>query len=119
MAKKAARARGVMVPEGTAFRYLRGFMDAVLIASGPPARNVQIRMRHSALAMTLDTYGFALEVDRENAPASFEELRLGRRVLTGPARVGVRAVCAVANEGERPSRSGVVALFPAAIRHVW
>ncbi|MEW1824197.1 hypothetical protein [Streptomyces sp. NPDC088196] len=74
MAKEAAHVRGVMVPEGTTFRHLRDFMDAVLIASGLPVRSVQIRMRHSTLAMTLDTYGFALEVDWENAPASFEEL---------------------------------------------
>ncbi|WP_328773245.1 hypothetical protein [Streptomyces sp. NBC_00286] len=31
-------------------------------------------MRHGTLAETLDTYGFALEVDWKNAPASFEEL---------------------------------------------
>ncbi len=31
-------------------------------------------MRHGTLAETLDTYGFALEVHWENAPASFEEL---------------------------------------------
>ncbi|MBK3575509.1 tyrosine-type recombinase/integrase [Streptomyces sp. MBT65] len=73
-AKAAARARGVMVPETATFRHLRDFMDAVLIASGVPPRSVQIRMRHGTLAMTLDTYGFALEVDWENAPASFEEL---------------------------------------------
>ncbi len=62
--------QGVMVPEGTAFRHLRDVMDAVLIASGLPVRNVQIRMPHSALAMTLDTCGFALEVDWDHAPAS-------------------------------------------------
>ncbi|MDV7215889.1 site-specific integrase [Streptomyces prunicolor] len=64
----------MMVPEGTTFRHLRDFMDAVLIASGLPVRSVQTRMRHGTLAMTLDIYGFALEVDWENAPASFEEL---------------------------------------------
>lgn len=73
-AVRAARARGVMVPEGTTFRHLRDFMDAVSIASGLPPRSVQLRMRHGTLALTLDTYGFALEVDWENAPASFEEL---------------------------------------------
>ena len=95
--------QGVIVPEGTTFRHLRHFMDAILIASGLPVRNVQIRMRHSALAMTLDTYDFALEVDWENAPASFEEVfgiqgppglpeaalvpraeRIGRSVTTPP-----------------------------------
>ncbi len=49
-------------------------MDAVLIAAGVPPRRVQARMRHGALAETRDTYGFALEVDWENAPAFFEEL---------------------------------------------
>nr|WSY56969.1 DUF2637 domain-containing protein [Streptomyces sp. NBC_00886] len=48
--------------------------DAVLMASGLPPRHVRTRMRHGTLAMTLDTYGFALEVDWENAPAPFEEL---------------------------------------------
>ncbi|MEV6512401.1 hypothetical protein [Streptomyces sp. NPDC051642] len=74
LAKEAARARGVMIPEAPPFRHLRDFMDAVLIASGVPPRSVRIRMRHGTLAMTPDTYGFALEVDWENAPASFEEL---------------------------------------------
>jgi len=74
LAKEAARARGVMVPQSATFRDLRDFMDAVLIASGVPPRSVQARMRHGTLAETLDTYGFALEVDWENAPASFEEL---------------------------------------------
>lgn len=74
LAKKSARAKGIKVPESATFRDLRDFMDAVLIASGVPPRSVQIRMRHGTLAETLDTYGFAFEVDWENAPASFEEL---------------------------------------------
>lgn len=74
LAKEAARAKGVMVPEAATFRDLRDFMDAVLIAARVPPRSVQARMRHGTLAETLDTYGFALEVDWENAPASFEEL---------------------------------------------
>lgn len=65
---------GVLVPQSATFRDLRDFMDAVLIASGVPPRSVQVRMRHGTLAETLDTYGFALEVDWENAPAPFEEL---------------------------------------------
>ena len=73
-AKRKARAHGVMVPESATFRDLRDFMDAVLVASGVPHRDVQTRMRHGTLALTLDTYGFAMEVDWENAPASFEEL---------------------------------------------
>ncbi|MER5833748.1 tyrosine-type recombinase/integrase [Streptomyces sp. NPDC002130] len=73
-AKARARARGVMVPVTATFRDLRDFMDAVLIAAGVPPRSVQARMRHGTLAETLDTYGFALEVDWEHAPASFEEL---------------------------------------------
>ncbi|MFC7308462.1 hypothetical protein ACFQVC_30115 [Streptomyces monticola] len=74
LAKDAACAKGIMIPKEATFRDLRDFMDAVLIASGVPPRNVQARMRHGTLAETLDTYGFALEVDWENAPASFEEL---------------------------------------------
>ncbi|MGQ4389830.1 hypothetical protein [Streptomyces sp. SAS_270] len=74
LAKEAARAKGAMVPQSATFRDLRDFMDAVLIASGVPPRSVQTRMRHGTLAETLDTYGFALEVDWENAPASFQEL---------------------------------------------
>ncbi|MEV0220664.1 tyrosine-type recombinase/integrase [Streptomyces sp. NPDC050704] len=73
-AKERARANGVMVPATATFRDLRDFMDAVLIAAGIPPRSVQARMRHGTLAETLETYGFALEVDWENAPASFEEL---------------------------------------------
>ncbi|MEU1674793.1 hypothetical protein ABZ752_22600 [Streptomyces roseifaciens] len=73
-AVRAARARGVMVPLEATFRDLRDFMDAVLIAAGVAPRSVQVRMRHGTLAETMDTYGFALEVDWENAPASFEEL---------------------------------------------
>ncbi|MEV5848474.1 hypothetical protein AB0M32_41580 [Streptomyces sp. NPDC051985] len=73
-AKLRARAHGVMVPAAATFRDLRDFMDAVLIAAGVSPRNVQARMRHGTLALTLDTYGFALEVDWVNAPASFEEL---------------------------------------------
>ncbi|MBQ1091387.1 hypothetical protein [Streptomyces sp. B93] len=74
LAKEAARAKGVSIPQTATFRDLRDFMDAVLIASGVAPRSVQARMRHGTLAETLDTYGFALEVDWENAPASFEEL---------------------------------------------
>ncbi|MEU6260159.1 tyrosine-type recombinase/integrase [Streptomyces griseorubiginosus] len=73
-AKRQARANGVKIPSSATFRDLRDFMDAVLIAAGVPPRSVQARMRHGTLAETLDTYGFALEVDWENAPASFEEL---------------------------------------------
>ncbi|MGW4912624.1 hypothetical protein [Streptomyces sp. NPDC004270] len=64
----------VMVPESARFRDLRDFMDAVLVASGVPHRDVQARMRHGTLALTLDAYGFAMEADWANAPASFEEL---------------------------------------------
>ncbi|MFF1679454.1 hypothetical protein ACFVYG_25905 [Streptomyces sp. NPDC058256] len=74
LAKEAACAKGVVIPKSATFRDLRDFMDAVLIASGVPPRSVQVRMRHGTLAETLDTYGFALEVDWENAPASFDEL---------------------------------------------
>jgi hypothetical protein len=35
---------------------------------------MRTRIRHGTLAVTLDTYGCALDVDWENAPASFEEL---------------------------------------------
>jgi hypothetical protein len=73
-ARERARARGVMIPATATFRDLRDFMDAVLIAAGVPPRSVQARMRHGTLGETLDTYGFALEVDWANAPASFEEL---------------------------------------------
>ncbi|MFE0683445.1 hypothetical protein ACFW17_21870 [Streptomyces sp. NPDC058961] len=73
-ARDAARAKGVMVPQSATFRDLRDFMDAVLIASNVAPRTVQSRMRHGTLAETLDTYGFALEVDWENAPGTFEEL---------------------------------------------
>lgn len=71
-AKERARAKGVMVPPTATFRDLRDFMDAVLIAAGVRPRSVQARMRHGKLAETLDTYGFALEVDWENASAFFE-----------------------------------------------
>lgn len=75
LAKRRARARGVMVPENATFRDLRHFADAVLVASGLEPRKVQARMRHARIAETLDTYGYLVwEVDWENAPASFEEL---------------------------------------------
>lgn len=56
------------------FRDLRECLDAVLVASGVPNRDVQTRIRHETLALTLDSYGFAREAGWENAPASFEEL---------------------------------------------
>ncbi len=75
LAKKRARARGILVPQDATFRDLRHFADAVLVASGLEPRKVQARMRHARLAETLDTYGYLVwEVDWENAPASFEEL---------------------------------------------
>ncbi|MFJ5611933.1 hypothetical protein ACIQCJ_21380 [Streptomyces sp. NPDC093221] len=75
LAKAKARARGIKVPQGTTFRDLRHFADAVLVASGVEPRKVQARMRHARLAETLDTYGYLVwEVDWDHAPASFAEL---------------------------------------------
>ncbi|MFE9764786.1 hypothetical protein ACFYPC_09685 [Streptomyces sp. NPDC005808] len=74
LAKEKARAKGVMVPEAATFRDLRHFMNSVLFASGVVVRDVQKRMRHGTQHETEDTYGVGMEVDWENAPASFEEL---------------------------------------------
>ncbi|GGV78531.1 hypothetical protein GCM10010294_47630 [Streptomyces griseoloalbus] len=96
-----------MVPEAATFGDLRDFMNAVLIATGVPPRSVQGRMRHGTLAETLDTYGFALEVDWENAPALFEEL------YGFPAPSGLPEAALVPQAERELARAGLLLRAPA------
>ncbi|BCL30484.1 hypothetical protein GCM10017557_53430 [Streptomyces aurantiacus] len=52
LAKEAARAKGVSIPQTAAFRDLRHFIDAVLIASGVAPRSVPARMLCTASGHT-------------------------------------------------------------------
>ncbi|MET7481603.1 hypothetical protein [Streptomyces sp. NPDC005538] len=83
-------------------------------------------MRHGSLALTLDTYGFALEVDWENAPASVRERgMIGELSLhsywpvasTFPA--GVHAMCIASVRPGAWRRSLAAQAGLAAIRRVW
>jgi hypothetical protein len=107
LAKDKARAKGVMVPAAATFRDLRHFMNSVLFASGVVSRNVQTRMRHGTLHETEETYGLAMEVDWENAPASFEEL------YGFPAPSGLSEAALVPQAERELARAGLLLRAPA------
>jgi integrase len=81
-AVRAARRKGVGLPEDFRFHDLRHYYASLLIASGLDVKTVQHRLRHGSATTTLNTYGH-LWPDRDEATRTVVGSVLRARSATG------------------------------------